>query len=118
MDVLPTTVSSFAVSDASGVAKAPRADLKGRELERAAKDFESLFVHRLLEEMKTSIGGEGLLDDSAGEQVQGMFNFYLAQDIGSKGGFGLWKEIARQMKATQAAADASGAAPAQIEVHS
>jgi len=58
-----------------------------------AKDFESVFVNKLLEEMKNTIGDWGFEKDEISRQVEGIFWLYLARDIGSKGGFGLWKDI-------------------------
>lgn len=113
MDALSNAMSSFTTVDAAG-AKAPKAAMKDRDLERAAKDFESVFIHRMLEEMKNTVGDSGLLEDSASEQTQGMVNFYLAQDLGQKGGFGLWKDIARQMKVAQATNDAQHSQPHPI----
>ena len=65
--------------------------------ERAAKDFESLFVSQVLEQMKDTIPDSGLLEDSTSKQVKGLFWLYLGRDIASKGGFGLWKNIYRTL---------------------
>ena len=58
-----------------------------------AKDFESVLLNQLLDEMKNTIGDWGFDKDGASEQVQGIFWLYLARDIANKGGFGLWKDI-------------------------
>jgi len=58
-----------------------------------AKDFESVLIYRLLDEMKDTIGDWSFEKDGVCKQVQGIFWLYLARDIASKGGFGLWKEI-------------------------
>jgi Rod binding domain-containing protein len=34
-------------------------------------------------------------EDAAGGQVQGLFWYYLAQDMADKGGVGLWKDLYR-----------------------
>ena len=72
--------------------------------EQAAHDFESVLLHKVLEEMQRTVPQSGLLDDSMSEQVQGLFTYHLAQDLASKGGLGLWKQIQRQMQATTPAA--------------
>ena len=61
--------------------------------EQIAKDFESVLLHKLLEETKNTIGDWGFDTDGVSQQVWGVFWLYLAQDIANKGGFGLWKDI-------------------------
>lgn len=60
-----------------------------------AKDFESVLLTQLFDEMKNTIGDWGFEQDGASKQVQGMFWLYLARDVADKGGFGLWKDIYR-----------------------
>ena len=60
--------------------------------EKIAKDFESLLIGKLLDEMSNTIG-EWDEESPAFGQIKGIFNLYLAQHIGSNGGFGLWKQI-------------------------
>ena len=71
---------------------------------KAAKDFESILLHKVFEEMQHTVPKSGLLDDSATEQVQGIFWMNLAQDVAAKGGVGLWKQVYRQMQRTADAA--------------
>jgi Rod binding domain-containing protein len=58
-----------------------------------AKDFESVLLNKLMDEMKNSIGDWGLEKDAASQQIQGIFWLYLARDIANNGGLGLWKDI-------------------------
>jgi len=58
-----------------------------------AKDFESVLISKLLDEMKNTIGGWGFDKDETSKQVQGIFWLYLARDIANNGGFGMWKDI-------------------------
>jgi Rod binding domain-containing protein len=60
---------------------------------QAAKDFESVLLDKLLNEMKNSIVDWGLEKDAASKQTQGIFWLYLARDIANNGGLGLWKDI-------------------------
>jgi len=60
---------------------------------QVAKDFESVLLTKLLDEVKNTIGDWGFDKDGTSEQVQGIFWLYLARDIANKGGFGLWKDI-------------------------
>jgi len=58
-----------------------------------AKDFESVLINKLLDEMKNSIGEWGFEKDGACKQIQGIFSTYLSRQIANNGGFGLWKDI-------------------------
>lgn len=63
--------------------------------EQVAKDFESVFINKLLDEMTNSIGEWGFEKDGVSRQIQGMFSIYLARHIADNGGFGLWRDIYR-----------------------
>ena len=58
-----------------------------------AKDFESVLINKLLDQMKNTIGDWGFEKDGVSKQVQGIFWLYLARDIANNGGFGMWKDI-------------------------
>lgn len=58
-----------------------------------AKDFESVLLYKLLDEMKNTIGDWGADKDGASRQVQGIFWLCLSRDIANNGGIGLWKDI-------------------------
>ncbi|MBW7990128.1 MAG: hypothetical protein FVQ84_08965 [Planctomycetes bacterium] len=60
---------------------------------QVAKDFESVLLNKLLDEMKNSITDWGLEKDAASKQTQGIFWLYLGRDIANNGGLGLWKDI-------------------------
>jgi Rod binding domain-containing protein len=60
---------------------------------KLAKEFESLLVGRILEEMNNTIGDWGMEKEQAFGQVKGIFNTFLAKHVGDNGGFGLWEEI-------------------------
>ena len=68
--------------------------------EQIAKDFESVLVNKLLDEMRKTVGNWGFDKDGACEQVQGIFWLYLARDIANNGGFGLWKDIYKSIQST------------------
>jgi Rod binding domain-containing protein len=72
---------------------------------QVAKDFESILVTRLLNEMRSSVPEDGLFGDGVSKQVEDMFWYYLGQEIGSKGGLGIWQEIYRQMPQGHPAGD-------------
>jgi Rod binding domain-containing protein len=74
--------------------------------EKLAKDFESILLTRLVDEMKETVGNWGLEDeDPASGQVKGLFWMYLAQDLGDKGGLGLWKDLHRFFSDMQSPAE-------------
>jgi len=66
-------------------------------LQQAAKDFESVLLHKVLEGMKRTIPDSGFLGSAASKQVEDLFWFYLAQHVSEKGGLGLWEELYRQL---------------------
>ncbi len=85
-----------------GGAKPPSAirDLQAQPVDRPdeqkkqiAKDFESVLLTKLFDQVQESIGRWDLEEDGAAPQVQGLFWFYLARDVADKGGLGLWKDI-------------------------
>jgi Rod binding domain-containing protein len=71
------------------------------EKKQIAKDFESVLLTKLFDEVKESIGQWNLDEDGedgASQQVHGLFWLYLAQDVADKGGFGVWQEIYRNFE--------------------
>lgn len=64
-----------------------------------AKDFESIFLHQLLEVMKDTIP-EPELEDSGSEQIQSMVWSFLAQALADQGGLGLWRQICEHVPRT------------------
>jgi len=78
-----------------------------KKTEQMAKDFESVLVTKLLDEMKETVGQWGFEEEAGASQVKGLFWLYLARDVADKGGLGLWKDLNRfftdlQNKDTQA----------------
>jgi len=74
--------------------------------EQLAKDFESVLLTKLVDEMKETVGNWGLEEeDAASGQMQGLFWMYLAQDLGNKGGLGLWKDLQRFFNDMQSPAE-------------
>lgn len=64
-----------------------------KKKEQVAKDFESVLLTKLLDEMKNTIVDWGLEKDATSKQIHGIFWLYLARDIANNGGLGLWKDI-------------------------
>jgi len=87
-------------ADPMGLASAGALSAEQREAARgmqAARDFESILLHRMMEAMRQTVPDGGLLSSPATRQMEGLFWFYLAQDVASKGGIGLWKDLARRL---------------------
>ena len=61
--------------------------------EQVAKDFESILLGKLLDEMKSSIGDWGFEKSAASEQIQGIFWLHLGRHLADNGGLGMWKDI-------------------------
>lgn len=76
--------------------------LSEEKKEQAAKDFESVFINKLLEVMENTIGEWGFEKDGPTKQIHGMFRLYLSQHIANNGGFGLWKDIYKSLTGSKA----------------
>ena len=113
---LPLAVPPAALRQVASAASDPIEGMDADAIRRAsdeekkqlAKDFESVLLTKLFEEVKNSIEDSGFDDDVAADQVHGMFWSYLAQDVANKGGFGLWQDLYQQFKAMEGAEASSG----------
>jgi Rod binding domain-containing protein len=77
-----------AVDEASPV------DRSDEQLQQVARDFESVLLTKLFDQVQQAMGDLGLEEeDTAAKQVHGMFWYYLAKDGADKGGIGMWREI-------------------------
>ncbi len=79
--------------------------LAGRQFDKddqaarqVARDFESILLTKLVQAMSETIPDSGLFDDGITKQVKDMFWSFLAQDVGERGGMGMWPEIYQQIK--------------------
>ncbi len=81
----------------------------GTPAENAARDFESVLLYRLLEEMRRTIPDSGLLETAQSKQMQGLFWFYLAEEVARRGGLGLWRQIHAGLGPANGAAGRAGA---------
>jgi Rod binding domain-containing protein len=113
---LPSTLVRLRQPSAAGhdvrgiddaVSPAERSD---EQKKRIARDFESVLLGKLFDQVQESTGGWGLeKEDGTSQQVQGLFWMHLARDVADKGGLGLWKDIyqyLRQMEGAGTAGDA------------
>ena len=68
---------------------------------QAAKDFESVLIGKLLDEMNNSIGDWGFEESSASKQIQGTFCLFLARHLANNGGLGIWRDIYKSLPAPE-----------------
>jgi len=98
-----------------GGAGASPAGVHGRpekqSLEQAAKNFESVLLYKLLEEVKRTIPESGLFGGAASGQIQEMFWYHLASALAEQGGIGLWKQLVEHVDLN----DTPGDGPATTE---
>lgn len=71
--------------------------LSEEKKKQAAKDFESIFISKMLDTMKESIGDWGFEKEGDSKQIKDIFWTYLASELGNNGGFGLWEQIYESM---------------------
>ncbi len=75
------------------LAKSDIENASDEKKKQIARDFESVLLTRLMDQMKETVGDWGFEKDEASGQVQGIFWLHLAQDVAKNGGMGLWKDI-------------------------
>lgn len=80
------------------VSAGPHAPADARKV---AKDFESVFLHKLMEEMSRTVSQDGLFGGADTEQIQGLFWLELSKEMANKGGLGLWRQLERQIQNMQ-----------------
>lgn len=82
-----------------GGAKAPSSN---KEIEKAAKDFESFFAYYLLKVMRESVPKSGLLNSGMSESVYtSVIDENIAEGIASQRGLGLADFLIKQMELKQ-----------------
>ena len=68
-----------------------------QKLERAAQEFEALFVREMLKAMRSTVEDSSLGGGSAGRTYQAMFDDQLAGTIAEQGGLGLTSYILEKL---------------------
>ena len=77
-----TGIATRTIARAAESAKDIRAD-------KAAKEFESIFVSMMIKEMRQTQSGEGLFPGDNSDTFGGMFDMLMGQQIAEGGGIGL-----------------------------
>jgi flagellar protein FlgJ len=82
---------------------------------QVAKQFESLLLNRLMEQMSNTIGQwDDKEDQAARGQIQGIFNMYMSEHVSDNGGFGIWKDIYKSLTEMQKQVDTPNSLDEQI----
>jgi Rod binding domain-containing protein len=61
--------------------------------QQVAKDFESVLITNLLNDVENAIGKWGFDEEGVSTQIKGMFGLFLGRALAAEGGFGFWKGI-------------------------
>ena len=73
-----------------------------KDMEKVARDFESVFVNKLLESMRKGIPKSGLLDSHAMDMYQSMMDQEMAKEMAKRKGMGMgemvYKDLSRMNK--------------------
>ena len=68
-----------------------------KDMEKVARDFESVFVNKLLESMRKAIPKSGLLDSSALDMYQSMMDQEMAKNMSERKGMGLGEMVYKDL---------------------
>ncbi len=98
MEAINANVNDLMLSKSSvEIARSRAESIEIRQKKQAAKDFESLFVNKLLDSMKDTVDAGGIFEDPVGKQINDLFYSFLGEDISKKGGMGMWQDIYKMM---------------------
>lgn len=98
---LLTNRNSSPSSTSQGIAD----DGRKAQIEKACRDFESLFIHQMLKQMRETVPQNGIFSGGSAEQLYtSMLDGEVAKTISNQRGIGLAPALIRQlvdMEATQ-----------------
>jgi flagellar protein FlgJ len=95
-------MNSFDPIGHSGPAAAPLP-----KLQKACAEFESLFLHQLLKQMRATVNRSGFLDGGpAGDMYTAMLDSHLARVVAAGGGIGLAAMLQQQLEKTESTPEA------------
>jgi Rod binding domain-containing protein len=93
MDLLTSKFSLANAKDPKQVGDDARKAFNEKKKVEAAKSFESILIHQLMDQMKNTVDSSGFGDDAGGKQMKDMFWSFLADETSNNGGMGLWEDI-------------------------
>jgi flagellar protein FlgJ len=106
----PSTYTDF--SDLSALRREASSGDKEHALEKAAQQFEALFLQMMLKSMRDAGGGEGLLDNDQTRLYQDMFDKELSLSLSrAENGIGLAKMMIQQIQAAMPGSQSESAQP-------
>ena len=68
-----------------------------KEIEKVSRDFESVFLHKLLTAMRKTVPKSGLLDSFASDMYQSMMDEEIAKEMSTKKGMGMGEMIYNEL---------------------
>ena len=68
-----------------------------KDMEKVARDFESVFVNKLLESMRKAVPKSGLLDSSALDMYQSLMDQEMAKNMSERKGMGLGEMVYKDL---------------------
>ena len=66
-------------------------------IEKVSRDFESVFLHKLLNAMRKTVPKSGLLDSFASDMYQSMMDEEIAKEMSTKKGMGMGEMIYNEL---------------------
>ena len=66
-------------------------------IEKVSRDFESVFLHKLLTAMRKTVPKSGLLDSFASDMYQSMMDEEIAKEMSTKKGMGMGEMIYNEL---------------------
>ena len=76
--------------------KTPKLDEE--KLKKTCRDFEAIFIHKLLKDMRATVPQSGLLDGGSQQELyRSMFDEEFSKNLAAKGGVGLGKILYRNL---------------------
>ena len=92
--------------------KTPKLDEE--KLKKTCRDFEAIFIHKLLKDMRATVPQSGLLDGGSQQELyRSMFDEEFSKNLAAKGGVGLGKILYRNL--SQPRPDLQGDSPGEKE---
>ena len=80
-------------------AAAPNKNVSEAKLQKACREFESIFINHMLKTMRSTVDEGGLIENSNASQIiKSMFDENLARGIAQGGGIGLAKIMFEYLK--------------------
>jgi murein DD-endopeptidase MepM/ murein hydrolase activator NlpD len=91
----------------------PEQNKREAKLREASQDFEAIFLHQLLKQMRSTVPKEGLLHSRDKEFWQSHFDAEMSVLLARAGGIGLGEIIFQQLREHQVKASAASSPPAK-----